>query len=242
MKNEQNEEVRRIKLRTGIVGIERTLQENQKNTNNTISLAFQDLNKLMVLANDMVSVAKSLGSKIRDISEDETIQFKSYLMSLGVENPVTKDNSQSNKEFYVKLSNEICQILLDTICNNGEGMMTLTEAFCRINRARGLELLSPEDVLNACKMLNGPIKLRQFPSGAMVLQLESHDDAAVAEEIYLTIVESDSLSVEELATLKNISILLSKEKLLTSERAGKICRDESIGGLRFYPNLFNEVN
>lgn len=39
--------------------------------------------------------------------------------------------------------------------------MTLPEAFCRINRARGMELLSPEDVLNACSALNkvnGPVE------------------------------------------------------------------------------------
>lgn len=31
--------------------------------------------------------------------------------------------------------------------------MTLSDVYCRINRARGLELLSPEDILNACQML-----------------------------------------------------------------------------------------
>ena len=29
------------------------------------------------------------------------------------------------------------------------GMMTLTDAFCRLNRARGLELVSPDDLINA---------------------------------------------------------------------------------------------
>lgn len=243
--NEENkeDELPKIKLRTGIVGIERSLQERQKNTDDTISLAFQDLNKLMVLAKDMVAVSKSISTKIRerqgDISEDETIRFKSYLMSLGIDDPVTRDNTQSNSEFYTNLANQICQILLDTILNDG-GMMALTEVYCRINRARGLELLSPEDLLNACKVLNGPLKLRQFPSGAMVLQLESHDDEAVAEETYTNVVESNSISIEELATLRKISILLAQERLLTAERAGKICRDESIEGLRFYPNLFLE--
>lgn len=46
------------------------------------------------------------------------------------------------------------------------------------------------------------------------------------------------MSVEELAQLLSISLLLAQERLLTAERAGKICRDDSIEGLRFYPNLF----
>lgn len=47
-----------------------------------------------------------------------------------------------------------------------------------------------------------------------------------------------SLSVEELAQILSISLLLAQERLQTAERAGKICRDESIEGLRFFPNRF----
>lgn len=119
-------------------------------------------------------------------------------------------------------------------------MMTITEVYCRINRARGLELVSPEDVLNACKLLDGPIKLRQYPSGAIILQLENHSDEQVAEDVKQLVKESGSISIEECARLQNVSVLLAHERFLIAERAGKVCRDESIEGLRFYPNLFLE--
>lgn len=48
----------RIKLRTGIVGIERSIQEKQKATDDSIAVAFQDLRALMALAEDMVSISK----------------------------------------------------------------------------------------------------------------------------------------------------------------------------------------
>lgn len=32
-------------------------------------------------------------------------------------------------------------------------MITLADAYCRINRARGVDLVSPEDVLKACQKL-----------------------------------------------------------------------------------------
>lgn len=175
----------RIKLRSGIVGIERNLQERQKQTDENITLAFKDLSKLMTMAKDMVAISKVISSKIRerhgDISEDETVRFKSYLMSLGIDDPVTRDNAASNNEYFQLLANQICEMLLDPITEAG-GMMSLADVYCRVNRARGLELLSPEDLLNACRMLNGPIKLRKFPSGAMILQLETHDDETVSEE------------------------------------------------------------
>ena len=55
-------------------------------------------------------------------------------------------------------------------------MITLTDAFCRVNRARGLELLSPEDLLNACNNFaaepNIPLRLHTFEStGVSVIQL-----------------------------------------------------------------------
>lgn len=233
--------VARIKLRAGIVGIERSLQERQKQTDDNITLAFQDMSKLMSMAKDMVNVSKAISAKIRerqgDISEDETVRFKSYLMSLGIDDPVTRDSAQSNTEYFQRLGTQICEMLLDPIMESG-GMMSLADVYCRVNRARGLELLSPEDLLNACQALNGPIKLRKFPSGAIVLQLESHDDQVVAEETAQEVEKSKSMTVEELARILEISILLSQERLLTAERSGKVCRDESIEGLRFYPNLF----
>lgn len=115
--------------------------------------------------------------------------------------------------------------------------MSLADVYCRVNRARGLELLSPEDLLNACQLLKEPMKLRNFPSGAMVLQLESQDDELTASDTFDLVIKSMSLAVEDLAKLRSISLLLAKERLLAAERLGKLCRDHSLEGLRFYPNF-----
>lgn len=70
----------KIKLRTGITGIERGLQEKQKFTEESVSIAFQDLSKLMAMAQEMTSVSKSISNKIKDkqgeISDDDTVKFK----------------------------------------------------------------------------------------------------------------------------------------------------------------------
>lgn len=117
-------------------------------------------------------------------------------------------------------------------------MTTITEVYCRINRARGLELVSPEDVLNSCILLNGPMKLRQYPSGAIIVQLDNHSDDQVAEDVQQQVKDAGSMSIEECARIRHISVLLAHERFLIAERAGKVCRDESVEGLRFFPNLF----
>ncbi|ALC44247.1 Vps36 [Drosophila busckii] len=238
--SDSNDRLARIQKRTGIGGIERHLEAKAKATDENIALAFQDLSVLMAMAKDMVGLSKNISSKIREqkgeISDDETVRFKSYLLSLGIDDPVTRDNFTSNTAYFNSLAQQICEMLLDPIEEHG-GMMSLADVYCRVNRARGLELLSPEDLLHACEQLSGPIKLRSFPSGARVLQLESHDDELIASDTLEKVRAAESMAVEELAKQLGISLLLAKERLLVTERLGKVCRDESVEGLRFFPNL-----
>lgn len=68
-----NKPLPQIKTRTGIIGIERSLQEQQKATDESISMAFQDLKKLMEVAKDMVSISKTISAKIRVILNKITL-------------------------------------------------------------------------------------------------------------------------------------------------------------------------
>ncbi|XP_025929483.1 vacuolar protein-sorting-associated protein 36 isoform X2 [Apteryx rowi] len=121
------------------------------------------------------------------------------------------------------------------------GIMSLTEVYCLVNRARGLELLSPEDLVNACKMLESlklPLRLRLFDSGVMVIELQSHNEEEMVASALETVSEKGSLTADEFAKLVGMSVLLAKERLLLAEKMGHLCRDDSVEGLRFYPNLF----
>ena len=241
-------------LRSGIGGIKKSMEQKQKQTDMQISQAFQDIDQLMEMAKPMVKLAKTISEKISDkqgdVSDDETVRFKSYLMSLGISDPVTRDASGSEQAYYLKLAREIYNVLQGPLNESG-GMITLTDAFCRINRARGMELVSPEDLLNACKTFNNPkgenanipIQLHTFSdTGVHVLQLSS---AEVSSEQTLSHTESlvsektdEGLSVDEFARLAGIAVVLAKERLLAAESCGRLVRDDSVEGLKFFPNLF----
>uniref|UniRef100_A0A914V3V3 Vacuolar protein-sorting-associated protein 36 n=1 Tax=Plectus sambesii TaxID=2011161 RepID=A0A914V3V3_9BILA len=231
----------------GISGIERRLAEQNTRTQENISQAFEDLGKLMEMAKDMVSISKSISEKLRlkqgEITDDETVQFKSYLLSLGVSDPVTKSAFGSGAQYYEKLANELATILEKPLKECG-GMMALPDVYCRVNRARGLELLSPEDLLNGCAMLvklNLPITLHHFDSGVLVVQLKSMSVETTIEPTAKFVTDSDSATAQELAQTAGISVVLAKERLLATEEVGQICRDDTIEGLRFYPNKFAEA-
>ncbi|XP_027503696.1 vacuolar protein-sorting-associated protein 36 isoform X2 [Corapipo altera] len=217
----------------GIVGIERKLEEKRKETDKNISEA-----------KEMVELSKSIANKIKekqgDITEDETIRFKSYLLSMGIANPVTRETYGSGTQYHMQLAKQLARMLQTPLEERG-GIMSLTEVYCLVNRARGLELLSPEDLVNACKMLESlklPIRLRIFDSGVMVIELQSHNEEEMVASALETVSEKGSLTADEFAKLVGMSVLLAKERLLLAEKMGHLCRDDSVEGLRFYPNLF----
>uniref|UniRef100_A0A8C7IMU0 Vacuolar protein-sorting-associated protein 36 n=1 Tax=Oncorhynchus kisutch TaxID=8019 RepID=A0A8C7IMU0_ONCKI len=201
----------------GIVGIERKIEERRKETEKISQ------SKLMVKAKEMVELSRSIANKIKDkqgdITEDETIRFKSYLLSMGIANPVTRETHGSGTHYHLQLAKQLGDILLAP-----------------------LELLSPEDLVNACKMfesLKQPLRLRIFDSGVMVVQLQSHSEEEMISSALDNVTDKGSLTAEEFAKLLGLSVLLSKERLLLAEKMGHLCRDDSVEGLRFYPNLFN---
>ncbi|KAK3522179.1 hypothetical protein QTP70_026995 [Hemibagrus guttatus] len=228
----------------GIVGIERKLEEKRKETDKNISEAFEDLSKLMEKAKEMVELSRSIANKIKDkqgdITEDETIRFKSYLLSMGIANPVTRETHGSGTHYHMQLAKQLGDMLQAPLEERG-GMMALTEVYCLVNRARGMELLSPEDMVNACKLFESlklPLRLRVFDSGVMVVQLQSHSEEEMIASAIDNVSEKGSLTAEAFAKLLGLSVLLAKERLLLAEKMGHLCRDDSVEGLRFYPNLF----
>ena len=46
-----------------------------------------------------------------DITEDETVRFKSYLLSLGIEDPVTRDAFRSESQYHRTLAQQLATIL-----------------------------------------------------------------------------------------------------------------------------------
>ncbi|KAF5904866.1 vacuolar protein-sorting-associated protein 36 [Clarias magur] len=228
----------------GIVGIERKLEEKRKETDKNISEAFEDLSKLMEKAKEMVELSRSIANKIKDkqgdITEDETIRFKSYLLSMGIANPVTRETHGSGTHYHMQLAKQLGDMLQAPLEERG-GMMALTEVYCLVNRARGMELLSPEDMVNACRLFESlklPLRLRVFDSGVMVVQLQSHSEEEMIASAIDNVSDKGSLTAEEFAKLLGLSVLLAKERLLLAEKMGHLCRDDSVEGLRFYPNLF----
>jgi ESCRT-II complex subunit VPS36 len=238
----------------GILGIERQIRDQEISVDRNISEAFHDLKQLMQKAKEMSATAKSIAQKVKDrsnkdISDDETIVFKSHLLALGVgtemDDPVTRKQSANESAYFVELGKQIAA-LIKPVLDNSTGQMPLTDLYCTVNRARGLELISTEDLLNACYTLEkqrSGLRLVQFDSGLLVVQSDQYNSEKVSREISDMVQQAyDSmqcgLSAQSLAVAAGISSALAKQRLLAAELRGFICRDESLQGMQFWPNRF----
>ncbi|KAK7261400.1 hypothetical protein RIF29_27709 [Crotalaria pallida] len=76
------------------------------------------------------------------------------------------------------------------------GIINLIDIYCLFNRARGTELISPDDLLQACSLwekFDVPVVLRKFDSGVMVIQTKSHSDEEVISKIKMLVMKPDAL-------------------------------------------------
>ncbi|KAJ4796071.1 Vacuolar protein sorting-associated protein 36 [Rhynchospora pubera] len=241
----------------GVSGILRKEQEIWESTDKNLQDAFQDLNALMSKAKEMVQLAEKMrqkllttGSNSQGSSNDEEMGSKQdmqdWLLSVGIASPVTKETAGAL--YHQQLSRQLADFVKTPLEKAG-GMITLVDVYCLFNRARGTELISPEDLLQACALwekFNVPVMMRKFDSGVKVIQNKSHSDDEVFARISSLAQKPDALrkgvSPSDAAFTLGIAPALAKEHLLSAESRGLLCRDVSAEGLRFYINLFNEID
>lgn len=234
----------------GIAGIMRRQQEAQKETTELAATAFSDLANLMLKARDMVSLIeryvdtqKNVESNAGDASrEDEINKLSSLMLDMGITSPVTRENSGA--AYYEQLARQLAEYLSDHMPKNG-GIMTLSDIYCMFNRARGVELVSPDDLYHAAqlqKKLKLGYSVRKFPGGLIVLQTDSHREDKVAERLANMAQKSSSgyITSSDVSVEMHTSFPLAWEYLKVAEELGKLCRDETFEGTNFYPNRFDQ--
>ncbi|KAL6614295.1 hypothetical protein ACP70R_036565 [Stipagrostis hirtigluma subsp. patula] len=240
----------------GVSGILRMEQEAWESAGQNLQDAFQDLSALMSKAKEMMQLAEKMRLKLltnssaQPNSNDEEMGSKQdmqdLLLSVGIVSPVTKETAGAL--YHQQLSLQLADFVRIPLEKAG-GMIALVDVYCLFNRARGTELISPEDLLQACSLwekVDVPVMLRKFDSGVKVIQTKTHSDEEVFARISSLAQKPDALqkgiSPSDAAFTLGIAPALAKEHLLNAENKGLLCRDVSPDGFRFFINLFNEID
>jgi hypothetical protein len=187
------------------VGIGGLIAQRQAQENRTKALAaqaFADLGELAKHAKVLVAVAEQYVKEQADRSskqqpvqaagapgggggggEEEGGDFGALALNMGLVDPVTR--AQAGKLFFEAVARQVSS-LVRPLLERSSGMAALTDVWCAYNRARATELISPDDLMEAARLL-GPLQLgmqlRVFAGGLRVIQLDSFSDAAVGRRL-----------------------------------------------------------
>jgi len=234
----------------GIAGIMRREQEKTREANAALSCAFQDIDSLLMQAKTLVEIADRIkvarerearaGAAAGQQDAKEQAEFDSYLAQLGISNPVTKESSGS--DFHQALARELSAMCVQLMKRKGP-MITLPDLYCIYNRARRSDLVSPEDLMTACQLLEKlqlPVRLFKFDSGVLVVKSVEMDEAVVSKQIAKLITENGPLTALDISRLRNVPLTLAREEISTAEKNQVLCRDETFEGIVYYVNFFND--
>ncbi|RKP06860.1 EAP30/Vps36 family-domain-containing protein [Thamnocephalis sphaerospora] len=164
----------------GINGLLQAIDQTSHGTEKTLISAFADLDSLMAKAAEMVTLAETIASRLDEragaasagatSSKESNMTLASLLTQLDIQNPVTKDTAGS--AYYEELACEFSGFLAPMLASKA-GAIALADAYCLFNRARGIELVSPQDLRRACDLaatLGLPMRIRRFASGLLAVQ------------------------------------------------------------------------
>jgi len=124
------------------------------------------------------------------------------------------------------------------------GLVTLTDLYCLLNRARGSQLVSPDDLLQSCKLLGhmaAGMYLRRFSSGLLAVQSEAFDEDGMCTQILaLAARQTDGgIFATQVASTFHMSLVVASNHLEVAVIRGSLCVDRSRRGTRYFENRFD---
>jgi len=227
----------------GITGIMARVEADTKRTDSTLNAAFADIDELMVKAKDVVRLAQKFAAAqaraAQDTDNKDDVAYRAALVQLGIASPVTRESAGS--QYHNELSRQLADWLTKRALKLHNGVILLTDLYCMFNRARGTEMISPEDLYRACMLfdqLSLNVRLKQFKSGVLVVLPASESDTAVAQRMEAEIKQRGPMSAYALSQVLKMPLILAREQLEEAERQQLLCRDETLNSIVFYPNFF----
>ena len=149
----------------GVAGILRRHEAAQRELGQSVDEAFTDLSALMEKAREMLAFAERMRASLQrdagDVPEELEVRLlkslasacamlnagcasQSYFLSMGIASPVTRRTAGAL--FHQQLALQLADFLVPRL-DKAHGVMTLPDTYCLFNRARGTELVSPEDLI-----------------------------------------------------------------------------------------------
>lgn len=174
--------------------------------------------------------------------DDELLHL---LAEMGMESPITKSATGGNVRMYrEQLARQMAGFLQTPLQAVG-GVMPMADAYCLVMRNRATtELVSPEDFRAAVELL-GKLKLgvrmTRLESGVLAMETDVASDKSGAQALRKLAEERTSVTAIDVMRMRHIPIQRARGMLEEAENLGFLARDETVDGVRFFPNEFVQV-
>ena len=177
---------------------------------------------------------------------DTTAPLADMLQDMGMTSALPVSSSEKSTVYYETLARQLADFLRPKLANNNTTpLMTLTDVYCLYNRARGTNLISPQDLLSAVEKMDSlpelQLQLQTFPSGLKVIQSSQFNPDEMGIKLQqMCVAHNSALTAMDVSRELKMSAVLAKEALVAAERKGYLCRDVTLESTRFYKNQFPE--
>lgn len=243
----------------GLFGLQQSGESVQRRRQEVLGSSLEDLETLMAQAKEVAKLAEQFAAHLEkeDLrSNDASSQSRRLLRqsseALGLSSTVvTKEMAHDQTTFHAELARQLSEFLEKGVLAREGGAITLFDLYAVYNRARGISLISPKDLLAACELfetLRLPFRVRKFKSGLVVVQEAYRTPQFVVKSLldWLSGLEpwqaEVGVSAQQVSAKFGWSVSVAVEELDYAESIGAICRDEHVAGLRFFPNLIVPYN
>lgn len=242
----------------GLHGLQQFGEINRQKNQLVLGSALEDLNSLMAKAKEVVALAEEYAKHLEreearsgsSLSLASRKALRESSQALGLQSTiVTKDMAQNEAIFYEETARQIAEFLESQNILAKQGAVSLVDLFAMYNRARGIALISPRDLMAACEMfdkLQLPIRLRKYRSGLIVVQEAYRTPQVVIKSILSWLKGLESwkaeigVSVQDASVKFGWSVTVAGEELGMAEEYGALCRDEQLSGIRYFENKIVE--
>ena len=229
----------------GMDRVKNMMRNKLDNQRQIISGSFNDINSLKQNAEQMIFIASQIRNKIstNPNNKNDNDEINSVLSKIGFVDPITKEVAGS--EYYLKLGEQINNYFMEYFAKNPKiKALTLIDAYCIYNRARGGNIISPKDMRQAVKqIIKGRvihnIIIKNFNNEMIVIQTPEFSGKNILAMIkkFMQEKKQSYIGINDLSRILNLkNVLLEKTIIADLLNSGYLLIDESDLTVRYYLN------
>ncbi len=232
----------------GMERVKKQQEEKIKQDSLLINSSFTGIQSLRQNAEQMISLAQQIRAKLGNSNQNkESSEINGILSKIGFIDPVTKEVSGS--DYYINLGEQINDYFYKYFTENPNiKVITLIDAYCIYNRARGGNTISPKDMTQALKYFennNHQVLVKNFNNEMIVLHTKeySSDNILVLITNFMKKNGQNYIDMNDMSKILNVENVLL-EKILIEDLLfnGKLLIDEDDLEVRYYLNNILSYN